>query len=371
MKLKRIFTNFRVMILLFFLVAAIVVINPNPGIEDVTIRNIIAESAASEAGMQNLKSTTSPRSRERILLMNNKPIKSIEEYYAFTSTLRPNQSVQIKTNKGFYKLTTKPILNITVLNETEEKVIQEVQQVNQTINGTIQLVNKTVNKTITVNKIKSEVIGTENLGFDVYDSPTTNIRQGLDLQGGTRVLLQPDEKVSPEDMDIIITNMNQRLNVFGLSDVVIRTAKDLTGQQYISVEIAGVSKSEIKDLLSKQGKFEAKIGNKTVFIGGKRDITYVCRTADCSGIDPSYGCSQESSSGWGCRFNFAISLSPKAAQNQADITALLSVVQENGQSYLNEVVIDINPYIRIENVKALFSIDMGGSTTREKIEIEK
>ncbi len=44
---------------------------------------------------------------------------------------------------------------------------------------------------------------------------------------------------------------------------------------------------------------------------------------------------------------------------------------QNGQSYLNEVVIDINPYIRIENVKALFSIDMGGSTTREKIEIEK
>ena len=40
---------------------------------------------------------------------------------------------------------------------------------------------------------------------------------------------------------------------------------DLVGNQYIVVEIAGATEDEIKDLLAKQGKFEAKIGNATVF----------------------------------------------------------------------------------------------------------
>ena len=59
--------------------------------------------------------------------------------------------------------------------------------------------------------------------------------------------------------------MKERLNVYGLSDLVVRDANDLVGNQYIVVEIAGATEDEIKDLLAKQGKFEAKIGNATVF----------------------------------------------------------------------------------------------------------
>ena len=125
------------------------------------------------------------------------------------------------------------------------------------------------------------------------------------------------------------------MNVFGLSDTVITARKDLSGTQFIVVELAGANEEEVKELLAKQGKFEAKIGNETVFLGG-RDITYVCRTAQCSGIDPQYGCRQFSD-GYSCRFRFSITLSQEAAQRQANITKDLNVVSEGlGEGYLEK-----------------------------------
>jgi len=86
--------------------------------------------------------------------------------------------------------------------------------------------------------------------------------------------------------------------------------------------------------LAKQGKFEAKVGNKTVFLGGN-DVTYVCRSADCSGIDPMEGCGT-SESQWFCRFRFSIALTNEAASRQAEATKDLEVLTENKQQYLSE-----------------------------------
>jgi preprotein translocase subunit SecD len=161
------------------------------------------------------------------------------------------------------------------------------------------------------------------------------------LEGGTRVLLKPLEEVSAEDMDIIISNLGERLNVYGLSDVIVRKASDLSGQEFIVVEMAGLTKEEVTSLVSQQGKFEAKIGNETVFVGGKNDITYVCRSADCSGIDPRQGCRQFAD-GYNCRFSFSIGLSPAAAERQAELTRNLAIVSEEGQHYLEK---DIDLYL--------------------------
>jgi preprotein translocase subunit SecD len=177
----------------------------------------------------------------------------------------------------------------------------------------------------------------EDIGFSVYEAPTTNIRKGLDLQGGTRVLLQPEEQIDQDQMDILLSNMQYRLNVYGLSDVIVRESGDLSGNQYVLVEIAGAKEEEVKELLAKQGKFEATIGNETVFKGGQ-DITYVCRSADCSGIDPLSGCGK-SGDIWACRFRFAISLSPEAAERQAELTKSLDVITENDEEYLTEKLV--------------------------------
>ena len=260
-KVKKMFTNVRIIVLLIALLLAVVSINPHPNATGVAVRNVIQNSSASLAGIESPKAAIRPVARERIIAINNIPIKDMEDYYEVVGQLKPNKTITVRTNKEAYKLTTK-----------EEK-------------------NKT----------------TIDLGIRIYDAPKNNIKKGLELQGGTRVLLQPEEKLDENTLEDLILNMGQRLNVYGLSDIVLKKASDLpvylggSGKQFIVVEIAGANEEEVRNLLAKQGKFEAKVGNETVFMGGN-DITYVCRSANCAGIDPNTGCSQ-SGNQWFCRFN--------------------------------------------------------------------
>ncbi|MDP6547625.1 MAG: hypothetical protein QF917_01535 [Candidatus Woesearchaeota archaeon] len=359
-KTKKIFTNLRVIILLAFLIFAVFSISPRPGAEGVAIRNIITDSAAAEAGIPQPSPTSSQVSRERILNINNRPINNVEDYYDYVNTLKVNQSVQIKTSKGLYRLRTKEDIEIIELNETVTKIIKETVTVNETVDGVLVEKNKTISKTIQVPKTKEISKGTEDIGLRVFDAPKTNIRKGLDLQGGTRVLLQPETQLAVQDIGSLIDTMEERLNVYGLSDLVIRDATDLTGNQYILVEIAGANEEEIRELLAKQGKFEAKIANETVFAGGK-DIVFVCRSADCAGIDPNYGCS--SSGGQDvCRFRFSISITSQAAQKHADVTRGLDIIEGDGK-YLSE---PLELYLDDTKVDELrIGADLRGSTTTE------
>ncbi|MFH0868560.1 MAG: hypothetical protein V1831_04575, partial [Candidatus Woesearchaeota archaeon] len=358
LKLKKIFTNVRVIILLVAIVLAVVAISPRPGIEGVVIRNVITNSSATEAGIRQPLPTVKPVNRERILAIDNIPINSIEEYYDYINALTSNQSVQIKTNKGLYRLMTRENIEIIELDEKVKKVVEEIVRVNETVNGTLVEINKTIKKTVEVPKTEIISKGTEDIGITVFNAPTTNIKKGLDLQGGTRVLLQPETQVSQQDMGFLIDTLKERLNVYGLSDLVIRDASDLMGNQYILVEIAGANEEEIRNLLAKQGKFEAQIANETIFVGGK-DITFVCRSADCAGIDPNAGCGSSDGQQF-CRFRFSIAITPEAAQRQADATRNLDVIDDD---YLSEKLI---LYLDGTNVDELnIGADLKGSTTTE------
>jgi len=293
-RFKKIFTNWRVILLVLFLIFAIVAIQPQIfGNEGATIRSVSTNTSASEAGLQSPAAKLTPISKEKITSINGEPITNAVDYYAAVSKLGENRSVRLTTNKKDYTLTT--------------------QEFN--------------------------ALGQIDLGIKVYDAPESNLRKGLELEGGTRVLLKPAEAVSPEDLATTVDTLKERLNVYGLSDVTVRTASDLAGEGYILIEIAGVTEDEVRDLLGKQGKFEAKIGNETVFYGGKNDITYVCRSAQCSGIDPSKGCFQ-TSGGYGCSFFFSITLSQEAAERQAALTSKLSVVNDqSGENYLSDDIV--------------------------------
>jgi len=330
-KIKKIFTDIRVIIVIVFLILTVIAIHPNPWAKGLAIRNVAKNSSASIAGIQSPSGTTPPMSREVVLMINNKPINDLQDYAAFIQTLEPNRTFTIKTNKNFYKLTSLPLYNITVLNETENQTIVE-QVFNATLNQTIN-----VTEIVEVPKVRKEIIGVADLGLGLYAAPTNNIRKGLDLIGGSRVVLKPEQKVNQQDLDFTIGNIKQRLNVFGLTDLTVRQASDLTGNQFIIVEIAGATKEEVNSLLASQGKFEAKVGNISIFRGGK-DITYVCRSSECSGIDPTQGCGQASGGGWVCRFRFSISISPEAAQRQANATKDLEVVVEQNQNYLSQSI---------------------------------
>lgn len=322
-KIRKIFTNARVIVVLIALLLAVWAIYPMPFNQGVTIRSVAVNSSASVAGIVSPSPASKPTDREVILSIDNVPVTNLEDYYNKVNGFVPNSTVNLVTNKGDYAL-----------------------------------------------KVEGD------LGLSVYNVPTSNIRKGLDLEGGTRVLLQPETKLNQQDMDNLIENMKERLNVYGLLDMVIREADDLpppigSGNQYIVVEIAGATKEEVKDLLSKQGKFEAKIGNDTVFIGG-RDIRSVCRSADCSGIDPQAGCGQVSSGDWVCRFRFSIVLSQEAAATQANLTKNLQVVSDgNKEQYLEKQLILYLDDVEVDQLsigadlkgKAVTDIQISGSGT--------
>ena len=332
-KFKQIIKRPRVIILLIFLLLAVVAVHPNPSAEGVAIRSVIMNSSASNAGIVSPKPTSTPMSRERIISINGEMVRTLEDYNEIANGMIPNRTYTIKTNKETYLLKTVHETKTIVIPGTELKIFEVTEE--EEVNGT--LVNVTKNITKLVNKTRKELLGLQHIGLTVYQAPTTNIRKGLDLQGGTRVLLQSEEEMTEEEMDILISNMDQRLNVYGLSDIILRKSTDLSGNQYILVEVAGVNEAEVKDLVSEQGKFEAKIANVTVFRGGG-DITHVCRTAQCSGIDPSQGCGQTETGGWACRFRFSITMIPEAAERQAAVTKDLEVVRDGDYEYLSEKI---------------------------------
>ncbi len=149
--------------------------------------------------------------------------------------------------------------------------------------------------------------------------PRTNIKTGLDLAGGSRALIQAqDHKLSSDEMADLIDVIRNRLNVYGISDMNILPVSDLAGNNFMLIEIAGATPNDLEQLVSQQGKFEAKIGNETAFIGGNRDIADVCRKdATCAYIS---ACPQ-SEEGYYCNFQLSIFLSEEAAQRHADITS--------------------------------------------------
>jgi preprotein translocase subunit SecD len=171
----------------------------------------------------------------------------------------------------------------------------------------------------------------ETLKITVDEIPQTKIQTGLDLQGGARALVKPDVDVSDSELQDLVDLSRNRFNVYGLSDVNIKGVTDLSGDKFLLIEVAGASPDDIEQLVSEQGKFEAKIANQTVFEGGEKDISDVCRNdASCAAVT---GCFQVQG-GYSCNFQFTIYLKQEAAQKHADITSNMSL-DETGQ-YLNE-----------------------------------
>ncbi|MEM4710822.1 MAG: hypothetical protein QXL18_02675 [Candidatus Woesearchaeota archaeon] len=325
MNIKTLFRSWKIWLLISMLVFSLIALHPNPWASGVAIRSVVKDSPAALAGISSPSPNSPPMSREVIVSMNNVPIKNVNDYDSFVSSIIPNSTVTVKTNKNLYVLVATPKYEVINLNETvEEYYVEEI--FDNTTNSF-----KNITKTRLTNKTVLKDTGIIDLGLRVYNAPKTNIRKGLDLQGGTRVLLKPESGTNVTDIDNLIENMKQRLNVYGLSDIVVRSVSDLSGEKFILVEIAGASDQEVKELISKQGKFEAKIGNNTVFRGGE-DIKQVCRTAECSYIQRCTAISN----GYACRFTFSIIISTDAAQRQAEYTKNLGVVVDNGEAFLTE-----------------------------------
>ena len=217
-----------------------------------------------------------------------------------------------------------------------------------------------IKTTITTKNSEFVLFSNESLGISVINIPKHNLQLGLDLAGGSRAFIEAEDhdltKQEVEDLAKIIEN---RLNVFGVSDMKIIPISDLLGNNRLSIEIAGATPKIIKDLISQQGKFEAKIGNDTVFIGGDKDITSVVRSGQESGV---YSCSQGTDEYY-CEFRFVIYLSAAAAERHAEITNKLDINATAQGNYLSE---KLDLYLDDKLVDSLLiSENLKGSVTTQ------
>ncbi len=306
----------RYIVLIIFLILSYVAINPQFDTEGVAIRNIDRGSAAALAGIEAPDNTVAPTKREIIKEINGVPVSNQEEYLAQINLLEANQSFTMRTDQGAYRLSA-----------PEENP--------------------------------------SNIGVVTYAVPSNNIRKGLDLSGGTRVILEPETAISPEDLELVMDNIGERLNVFGLSDIIVRSSQDLAGKDFIVVEIAGANKQEVRELLGSQGFFEARINNQTVFTGGE-DIVFVCNQPECSGIDQRQGGCQGTGGSWVCPYSFSITLSADAARQQAAVTNQLSVLPSGSLSspldlYLDGELVDSLSIASDLKGRAVTDISISGS----------
>jgi preprotein translocase subunit SecD len=88
-----------------------------------------------------------------------------------------------------------------------------------------------------------------------------NLRLGLDLQGGTQLVLETQmDKIPPEDRDNALessrTVIDRRVNLFGVSEAVVQSSK-IGDQRRILVDLPGIKDaSQAADLVGKTAQLE-------------------------------------------------------------------------------------------------------------------
>jgi preprotein translocase subunit SecD len=87
----------------------------------------------------------------------------------------------------------------------------------------------------------------------------TGINKGLDLEGGTRILLGVQgNNTSEAQANQIGTILEQRVSAFGLTQTSVRTVR--LGDEYrILVEVASTNQTQLRELISQEGNFQARM----------------------------------------------------------------------------------------------------------------
>jgi preprotein translocase subunit SecD len=214
-----------------------------------------------------------------------------------------------------------------IINSIDGKLVNNITDYSDYIKKTFP--SQTDIKTVIVTKESTIILYSNHApNITVSSIPKTNLKAGLDLAGGARALVQAENKtLSAAELNDLVSITLNRFNVYGLSDIKVKPISDLSGKRFMLIEIAGATPNDLQSLIENQGKFEAKIGNETVFVGGNKDVASVCRNdATCARIE---SCQQDSSGSYFCKFTFSIYLSEEAAKRHADITSKIDVNATN------------------------------------------
>lgn len=94
----------------------------------------------------------------------------------------------------------------------------------------------------------------------------TNIKLGLDFEGGTLLQIELQEQLSSDEISRIANILSQRIDPSGLKDFSVTPI----GNQFIIVQLSETDSLEIEKIESRirqQGKFEANLNGEIVFTG--------------------------------------------------------------------------------------------------------
>ncbi|MFW6030592.1 MAG: preprotein translocase subunit SecD, partial [Halanaerobiales bacterium] len=93
------------------------------------------------------------------------------------------------------------------------------------------------------------------------------LQYGIDLEGGTSIQLELEKEATDEEMDTIVSVLNERLNSLGVKDIQVRP---LTDNRHVTVEIVDSTSSEqqkVEDILRREGVFIAQFNGETFAMG--------------------------------------------------------------------------------------------------------
>lgn len=144
------------------------------------------------------------------------------------------------------------------------------------------------------------------------------------------VYLEPEDELDKSELIQAADILESRLDVYRFNSEIMDIADNTI---LIEIDSQNAEDPFFEELL-KINLFQAKIGDTVVFQNGK-DITYVCRSANCAYIELVTS-SKRIDSGWTWEFSFAVSLSPEAAERMAKVTEDLDIIEEHGSVYLSE-----------------------------------
>lgn len=121
-----------------------------------------------------------------------------------------------------------------------------------------------------------EAVEDRSIGVVVAEQKIETLKFGIDIQGGTRVLLNPTEPITREQIAESIKILENRINFYGLKEVKVNTL----GNNLIQIEMSGGTGDEIRDFLAKQGKFSGKVAENLKLIDGKGKVNIGSKTYD-------------------------------------------------------------------------------------------
>ncbi len=172
------------------------------------------------------------------------------------------------------------------------------------------------------------------IGLKVGDIPHMRLNFGLELVGGTKLILQPQGNLTQVEWDNVVDILRQRLDLFGVKGATVSTIVDLSNRKYVRAELAGVEGDQALNLLEKEGVFEARIQNTTIFSGS--DILDVCISGTQCTMQLTPLQASDGSVLW--EFAFELDITNKAAEKFANKTLELDEYCEITRCYLNGTV---------------------------------